>query len=440
MKKILTIIFIVVSQYAYLQTASQQNGSTGVGTLSPHPSALLDLSSSSKGLLIPRVKLKSDTSKTPIVNPITSLLVYNNRDTSNVVEGFYYWNDSIWIPLVSSLTIKNYESTDWRLQGNAVQSSQFLGTTNNSPIRLKINNNHSGFISSRNLAIGYNSMASGIPGSNNVAFGNSALMNCSNSKFNTAIGDSALALYNDDGTGSNTAVGFNAQKNVSGNSAVENTAVGRNAMITNTEGYRNTAIGAYADIGTNSSSNLYNATAIGYEAQINSSNAMAFGNTSVEKWVFGRKNSPTGEALTVGTVNTNGNGAHLTNGGAWTNASDKNLKDDIVRINTEEILNKVCQLPISKWKYKHTNEYHIGPMAQDFYQLFSLGLNNTSISTIDPAGVALAAIQELYKENQDLKRKIEDMALNMSELKEMIQLAVRELRIDKNEDVTSIKY
>jgi hypothetical protein len=45
MKKILTIIFIVVSQYAYLQTVSQQNGSTGVGTLSPQPSVLLELSS-----------------------------------------------------------------------------------------------------------------------------------------------------------------------------------------------------------------------------------------------------------------------------------------------------------------------------------------------------------------------------------------------------------
>jgi hypothetical protein len=63
MKKILTFIFIVVSQYAYLQTASQQNGSAGVGTQSPQPSTLLELSSSSKGLLIPKVKLKSDSSK-----------------------------------------------------------------------------------------------------------------------------------------------------------------------------------------------------------------------------------------------------------------------------------------------------------------------------------------------------------------------------------------
>jgi hypothetical protein len=54
--------------------------------------------------------------------------------------------------------------------------------------------------------------------------------------------------------------------------------------------------------------------------------------------------------------------------------------------------------------YKGTdNEYHIGPMAQDFHAAFNVGLNNTSISTIDPAGVALIGIQELSKENEAIK-------------------------------------
>jgi hypothetical protein len=42
-------------------------------------------------------------------------------------------------------------------------------------------------------------------------------------------------------------------------------------------------------------------------------------------------------------------------------------------------------------------------MAQDFYRLFHLGLNDTSISTIDPAGVALVGVQELAKQNDALK-------------------------------------
>ena len=54
-----------------------------------------------------------------------------------------------------------------------------------------------------------------------------------------------------------------------------------------------------------------------------------------------------------------------------------------------------------QWDYKGTpkRETHIGPTAQQFKQLFGLGIadNNTSISTIDPVGVALAGIQELTK-------------------------------------------
>ncbi len=42
-------------------------------------------------------------------------------------------------------------------------------------------------------------------------------------------------------------------------------------------------------------------------------------------------------------------------------------------------------------------------MAQDFYALFDLGNDDKSISTIDPAGIALVAVQQLKKENDELK-------------------------------------
>jgi hypothetical protein len=44
---------------------------------------------------------------------------------------------------------------------------------------------------------------------------------------------------------------------------------------------------------------------------------------------------------------------------------------------------------------------HIGPMAQDFYSAF--GLDDKRITTIDEGGVALAAIQGLYRQNQALE-------------------------------------
>ena len=60
---------------------------------------------------------------------------------------------------------------------------------------------------------------------------------------------------------------------------------------------------------------------------------------------------------------------------------------------------------------------HIGPMAQDFYRLFEVGYDDKTISTIDPAGIALAAIQELYKRNQELESELAEMRRMMRELR-----------------------
>ena len=53
--------------------------------------------------------------------------------------------------------------------------------------------------------------------------------------------------------------------------------------------------------------------------------------------------------------------------------------------------------------YKASPDRHIGPMAQDFYAAFGLGQGETTIATVDADGVALAAIQALAKENEELK-------------------------------------
>ena len=44
----------------------------------------------------------------------------------------------------------------------------------------------------------------------------------------------------------------------------------------------------------------------------------------------------------------------------------------------------------------------MGPTAQDFYAAFGLGEDERHISTVDADGVALAAIQGLYAQNQAL--------------------------------------
>jgi hypothetical protein len=101
-------------------------------------------------------------------------------------------------------------------------------------------------------------------------------------------------------------------------------------------------------------------------------------------------------------------GGYLTSGGVWTSTSDRALKHDVRPLDKWSVLEKVARLPITSWSYKaeKPSVRHVGPMAQDFYRAFGLGLDNTHITTIDEGGVALAAIQGLYKQNRALERRI----------------------------------
>lgn len=61
---------------------AKDNGDVGIGTATPNASAILDISSSNKGILIPRVTLTGINDGTTISSPATGLIVYNT--TTNV--------------------------------------------------------------------------------------------------------------------------------------------------------------------------------------------------------------------------------------------------------------------------------------------------------------------------------------------------------------------
>ena len=138
---------------------------------------------------------------------------------------------------------------------------------------------------------------------------------------------------------------------------------------------------------------------------------MSFGNTNVNRWVFGRLNITAG-VFQVGSDLSNGNGAYLTAGGVWSSTSDENVKENFTDLDGKEILEKIAALRITRWDFKGTpiKETHIGPMAQQFKQLFNLGIDgeDKSISTIDPAGIALVGIQELRKQVKEQQATIEE--------------------------------
>jgi hypothetical protein len=72
----------------------------GIGTSSPN--ALLDVSATNNGILIPRVALTGTGSASPLTSPTTSTLVYNTATVSNVTPGFYYWNGSAWVRVIDN--------------------------------------------------------------------------------------------------------------------------------------------------------------------------------------------------------------------------------------------------------------------------------------------------------------------------------------------------
>ena len=108
------------------------------------------------------------------------------------------------------------------------------------------------------------------------------------------------------------------------------------------------------------------------------------------------------------------------NGSTWVNASDRNLKRDFAPVDAAAILAKVTALPLTEWTYvaDDKNARHLGPTAQDFHAAFGLGDNNGSISTIDPAGVSLAAIQALAREKNAMEEKVSVFGVRVSELEE----------------------
>lgn len=133
MKKLLLSAFVAFAMLATTNTWAQQ----GFGTNQPDKSAAVDIVSSQRGLLIPRLNLVATNDATPIAStPAQSLLVYNNATagsgTTAVTPGFYYWDGAKWVRFVSSSTEKNTVVTAGKnVEVNSSVSTDGLTTTYN---------------------------------------------------------------------------------------------------------------------------------------------------------------------------------------------------------------------------------------------------------------------------------------------------------------------
>jgi len=265
---LLLVLIICISNSIKAQSlAINTDGSTAA------TSALLDVKSINKGVLIPRM---SKVQRQGIIAPAIGLLVYQNAPDST---GFYFYDGAVWQQMATGGSL----AQNWNLLGNAgTSASNFLGTTDAADLRFKANNQQVGYFgnASKNIFLGENAGSLTTPGTRNIFLGSGTGSQNNNRDNLIAIGDSALvnngvgsfisyegsnnvaigsrALYANTIGYYNTALGSSTlQVNVTGGF---NTAVGYSALYSNVGGNNNTGLGVYA-LSANASGN--NNTALG---------------------------------------------------------------------------------------------------------------------------------------------------------------------------------
>ena len=134
-KKLLLPIALLIAYGSFSQ-------SVGIGTTTPDVSAALDITSTTKGLLIPRM---STASVLAISTPANGLLVYDTQANQFKVNIGTPAAPN-WQPVASS------NGNAWSLTGNGGidAANQFLGTTDNQPLRFRINNIQTGELNPAN--------------------------------------------------------------------------------------------------------------------------------------------------------------------------------------------------------------------------------------------------------------------------------------------------
>ena len=333
MRKFVRISSLFIILVLQLIKCYAQVGINTDGTV-PNSSAMLDVKSTVKGFLPPRMTAAQILA---IPTPAAGLMVYNTT-----AQTLYSYNGTAWGTFGTGTGAASYiqdANGDTKVQTEKNPNEDLirfdLGGTEKMVLRsnrldlyqtgnsffIGVDAGKSTTIGCCNSAVGYKSLYSNVTGEANTAIGLQCLYFNTYGSYNTAIGWQALycnltdgnsaigyrALYTNSNGNSNTATGNQSLfHNTSGNSNTGNgymalfnnktghynTSVGANALYSNTSGGGNTAVGCSA---LNSDTSGTSNTVIGY----NSMKSNTTGSANVASGTFSGYNNTTGGGNTI---------------------------------------------------------------------------------------------------------------------------------------------
>src|SRR5262245_19807733 len=143
MTKCLRLVSAVCIAFTLHFTASSQSLSVNTTGNPAAASSILDVESTVKGVLVPRM---NKTQKNEIASPANALLVFQTGPDS---IGFHYYDlpNTRWVYINPGAYA--IDSTAWKLTGNNnVVDTSFLGSINNKAVKFRVNNQASCIIDS----------------------------------------------------------------------------------------------------------------------------------------------------------------------------------------------------------------------------------------------------------------------------------------------------
>lgn len=331
----------------------------------------------------------------------------------------------------------------WRTNGNGSGPDDFLGTTNSRPLEFRVNNERALLLDATGESIntiggaGANTFTAGATGATISGGGSVGDTNQVTDNYGTVgggygnrAGDGLLPVNSAEGATVGGGIGNTAAEHGSTvGGGADNEASGFDATVSG--GFANTAIGSYATVpgGRDNAASANYSFAAGRGAKANHAGAFVWADSSNFDFSSASANSfrvraTNGVRLVLG-IDGTGNSTWscvVNDGNSWSCSSDRNLKENLTPVDGRDVLQRLSRVPIQTWNAKGQDPgvKHLGPTAQDFSAAFALGDDDTRISTIDLDGVALAAIQGVYRIVQEKEAQIGALEARLAALEEAV--------------------